>query len=226
MIFGIALVLAIPAAQAKKNRPKEVFPLHPLTPDQKRLVDESMTHEKTVIRQIEKSTPVVQTYIQNMRPDPHLYQIPVSDQFMVGRVDFGKAFVADEYSMRQEHTSFFGGSMKFVSQLTKAFHLENSPTGFMSMMFLDPTSYDEQHYNFQFVRREFLGTVRTWVFDVRPKQNGVGRFIGRIWIEDQDGNLVRFNGTYINNPNNDTSHYFHFDSWRMNLQPGLWAPAA
>lgn len=226
MIFGIALVLAIPAAQAKKNRPREVFPLHPLTPEQKHLVDESMTHEKTVIRQIEKSTPVVQTYIQNMRPDPHLYQIPVSDQFMVGRVDFGKAFVADEYSMRQEHTSFFGGSMKFVSQLTKAFHLENSPTGFMSMMFLDPTSYDEQHYNFQFVRREFLGTVRTWVFDVRPKQNGVGRFIGRIWIEDQDGNLVRFNGTYINNPNNDTSHYFHFDSWRMNLQPGLWAPAA
>jgi hypothetical protein len=104
-----------------------------------------MTHEKAIIRQIEKSTPVVQTYIQNMKPDPHLYQVPVSDQFMIGRVDFGKAFVADEYEMRQPHTRFFGGSLKFVSQLTKAFHLENSPTGFMAMMFIDPTAFDMQH---------------------------------------------------------------------------------
>ena len=24
----------------------------------------------------------------------------------------------------------------------------------------------------------------------------MGRFYGRVWIEDQDGNVVRFNGTY------------------------------
>ena len=46
------------------------------------------------------------------------------------------------------------------------------------------------------MRREFLGSVRTWVFDVHPKVTGMGRFYGRIWIEDQDGNVVRFNGTY------------------------------
>ncbi|HKR28106.1 MAG TPA: hypothetical protein VJS11_11650 [Acidobacteriaceae bacterium] len=226
MMLGIALLLAVPASQAKQHPPRQVFPLHPLTPQQQQLIQQSMTHEKAIIRQIEKSTPVVQTYIQNMRPDPHLYQIPVSDQFMIGRVDFGKAFVADEYAMREPHTRFFGGSLKFVSQLTKAFHLENSPTGFMAMMFIDPTAFDMQHYNFQFVRREFLGTVRTWVFDVEPKQRGVGRFIGRIWIEDQDGNIVRFNGTYINSPNEENTHYFHFDSWRQNMQAGLWAPAA
>ncbi len=113
-----------------------------------------------------------------------------------------------------------------MSDLTRAFHLENSPTGFMAMMFIDPSGFDEQHYSFQFVRREFLGTVRTWVFDVRPKEKGPGRFFGRIWVEDQDGNVVRFNGTYLANPNDDISHYFHFDSWRMNVQPGVWAPAA
>ncbi len=99
----------------------------------------------------------------------------------------------------------------------------------MQMMFLDPTGFDQQHYVFSFVRREFLGSVRTWVFDVHPKADvkGMGRFYGRIWIEDEGGNVVRFNGTYTGPTDEDSSkHYFHFDSWRMNVQPGIWLPVA
>lgn len=199
----------------------------PLTPQQQRLVQEAIAREKVIVKQIQKSTPVVQSYIQDLRPDQKLYQVPVSDQYMIGRVDFGKAFVADEYAQRSQGShGWFGGSFHFMSELTKAFHLENSPTGFMAMMFIDPTGFDRQHYNFTFVRREFLGTVRTWVFDVQPREKGTGRFFGRIWVEDQDGTVVRFNGTYITNPNEEANHYFHFDSWRMNVQPGVWAPAA
>ena len=93
-------------------------------------------------------------------------------------------------------------------------------------MFLDPISFDQQHYDFSYVRRDFLGAVRTLVFDVHPKPGtGSGRFTGRIWIEDQGGNIVRFNGTYTGgNQDDDSSSYFHFDSWRENLQPGLWLP--
>jgi hypothetical protein len=69
--------------------------------------------------------------------------------------------------------------------------------------------------------------VRTAVFDVHPKVKGMGRFFGRIWIEDQDGNVVRFNGTYTGPNEEDSSkYYFHFDSWRMNVQPGEWLPVA
>jgi hypothetical protein len=225
-VLGLTILLSVPASWAKKE-PRVAAPV-PLTPQQQRLVQEAIAREKVIVRQIQKSTPVVQSYIQDMRADQKLYQVPVADQYMIGRVDFGKAFVADEYAQaqRNEHHGFFGGSFSFVSELTKAFHLENSPTGFMAMMFIDPTSFDQQHYDFVFVRREFLGTVRTWVFDVRPKEKGAGRFFGRIWVEDQDGNVVRFNGTYISNPNDEANHYFHFDSWRMNVQPGVWAPAA
>ena len=53
------------------------------------------------------------------------------------------------------------------------------------MMFLDPKGFDNQHYVFSYVRREFLGSVRTWVYDVHPKVSGMGRFYGRIWIEDR-----------------------------------------
>ncbi len=228
VILGMAALMCAPISQARTHR--RAFAPVPLTPTEQRLVQEAIVRERTTRQQVARSTPVVQTYIQDMRPDPKLYQVPVDDQYMLGRVDFGKAFTADEYSMRnyEEGTKhhFFSGSLHFVSDMTKAFHLENSPTGFMAMMFIDPTGFDEQHYTFSFVRREFLGTVRTYVFDVEPKVKGPGRFLGRIWVEDQDGNIVRFNGTYINNPNSDVSHYFHFDSWRMNVQPGVWAPAA
>jgi hypothetical protein len=56
----------------------------------------------------------------------------------------------------------------------------------------------------------------------------MGRFYGRIWIEDQDGNIVRFNGTFTGRPNPRMTRatYFHFDSWRINVQPGIWLPVA
>ncbi len=55
----------------------------------------------------------------------------------------------------------------------------------------------------------------------------MGRFYGRIWIEDEGGNVVRFNGTYTGPSSEDASkYYFHFDSWRMNVQPGIWLPVA
>jgi hypothetical protein len=65
--------------------------------------------------------------------------------------------------------------------------------------------------------------VRCLVFDVTPlEKKSNGRFLGRIWVEDQDYHIVRFNGAY--GGNGHSSWYFHFDSWRTNVQPGLWLP--
>jgi hypothetical protein len=107
------------------------------------------------------------------------------------------------------------------------FRFTYNPLGFTEMMFLDPSGFDQNHYVFSFVRREFIGSVRTWVFDVYPKDASQGRFLGRIWIEDQDDNIVRFNGSFTPPSNEDPSrYYFHFDSWRLNVQPGIWLPVA
>ncbi|MGB6609178.1 MAG: hypothetical protein WBE63_05545, partial [Acidobacteriaceae bacterium] len=85
--------------------------------------------------------------------------------------------------------------------------------------------FDFAHYRFRFVRREFLGSVRTWVFDVKPRPGtGKGRFIGRIWVEDQDANIVRYTGTFSGGGHLQV--YFHFDSWRGNVQPSVWLPMA
>ncbi|MBX6360260.1 hypothetical protein [Pseudacidobacterium ailaaui] len=219
-----AVILAAGAAHAKTQK---FAPPVPLSPEQSALVQKAIAQEKTIVKAIQQHTPVVQTYIQNMRPDPQLYSVPDSDQYMLGRVDFSKAFYNKGYEAKPSRHGFFKGSMNFLSGLTKSFDLSYSPTGFMDMMFLDPVSFDQQHYDFSYVRREFLGSIRTMVFDVHPKPGtGAGRFFGRIWIEDQDGNIVRFNGTYTNSKNSDITRYYHFDSWRMNLQPEVWLPVA
>jgi len=226
-ILGLAVALSVSLAHAKKH--DQYARMTPLTPQQSALVQRAIAREHATIALIRKSTPVVQTYIQNMRPDPKLYAVPVSDDYSIARVDFGKAFTAENYDPRATHHGFFAGTKKYLGDLTKVFNISYSQTGFMDMMFMDPTSFDRQHYDFSFVRREFLGSVRTWVFDVRPKPgiNSTGRFFGRIWIEDTGDNIVRFNGTFSEGKHfmeGDQLHYFHFDSWRTNIQPGEWLP--
>ena len=222
-LLALGASLAAAPAFAKKEKPLQLVPL---TPDQKELVLKSMAQEKETVKQIAKHTPVVQTYIQNLRPDPVQFQVPVSDQYFIGRVDFGKTFSNDQYDARATKRGLLRGSLNYVTGLSKAFELQYSATGFTDMMFLDPVGFDLQHYDVSFVRREFIGNVRTAVFDVKPKAKaGAGRFFGRIWIEDRDAHIVRINGTYTSNPNDEDTHYYHFDSWRTNLQEGVWLPA-
>ena len=221
-ITSLLLTFCVSAAQAKTK----YQPPMALSPEQSALVQKAIAAEKVTIKQIQKHSPLVQTYIQNMKPDQVLYAVPESDQYLLGRVDFGKSISDTSYSSEGSSKGMFKGSMRYVSGLTKAFKMQYISAGFMEMMFLDPISFDQQHYDFSYVRRDFLGAVRTLVFDVHPKPGtGSGRFTGRIWVEDQAGNIVRFNGTYTGgNTDDDSSAYFHFDSWRENLQPGLWLP--
>jgi hypothetical protein len=92
------------------------------------------------------------------------------------------------------------------------------------MIYLDMYGFDRQHYNFEYVRREFLGEVRCLVFDINPdRKNDKGRFVGRIWVEDQDYHIVRFNGAY--GGSSMISNYFNFDSWRTNAGKNQWLPS-
>ena len=227
----LLITLCVSCAYAKKNQPK-YSQVHQLTPEQAALVERAIVREKVLIKNIQQRTPLVETYIQNTRPDVKLYQVPVSDEYMLSRIDFGKGFFDESYQPRSKKAThgFFKNSLGSITGLTKALKLDThftyNPLGFTMMMFVDPKGFDNQHYVFSYVRREFLGSVRTWVYDVHPKVSGMGRFYGRIWIEDQDGNIVRLNGTFTPpKAEDDSRYYFHFDSWRINIQPGIWLPA-
>jgi hypothetical protein len=226
------LLLAIGGTSAFARKQPKFQQAHQLTPEQAALVQRAVARERVLIQNIEQRTPLVETYIQDTAPDVKLGTVPVDDVYMLSRVDFSKGFFDKSFTPRSEQQKskgFFRNSLGSIAGIGKALGLDSKFTynslGFTEMMFLDPTSFDESHYVFNYVRREFLGSVRTWVFDVHPIVSGPGRFFGRVWIEDQDGNIVRFNGTFTPPGNEDSSkYYFHFDSWRQELQPGLWLP--
>ena len=229
----LLLILGTTCAYARREPKYEQT--RKLTPEQAAVVQRAIAREKVLIRDIQLRTPLVETYIQDTRPDPNLYEVPIDDHYMLSRIDFSKGFFDQRFAPRSEAAKrgFFKGSLGAITDLTKVLKLDThftyNPIGFTEMMFIDPSGFDTQHYVFSYVRREFLGSVRTWVFDVHPRPDvkGAGRFFGRIWIEDQGDNIVRFNGTYTSSKSeNSSDYYFHFDSWRMEMQPRLWLPVA
>jgi Peptidase family M48 len=189
----------------------------PTTIDQ--VVDRIVSRENAEVTALKQYTPLVETYIQNTRQDKELGQVPAGDKYFLSRADLAKGV---ELRPMTEN----GGKHGLLSGLGGLFSssMQYLPRGFLQMIFVDNTGFDRQHYRFEYVRREFLGEVRCLVFDLTPLPNaGKGRFIGRVWVEDQDYVIVRFNGTY--NPGSRSNYYFHFDSWRVNAGPGLWLPA-
>jgi hypothetical protein len=160
----LMITLSLNVAFAKKEPKYETA--HQLTAEQAALVEKAIAREKIIIKNIQQRTPLVETYIQEMRPDDKMYQVPTGDTYMLNRVDFRKTFTDKPYAARsQKSHGFFKGSLSAFSNIGKALHLDKetfNDNGFTQMMFLDPTGFDQQHYVFSYVRREFLGSVRTW----------------------------------------------------------------
>ena len=106
----------------------------------------------------------------------------------------------------------------------------NVGDAFAAMVAPDWRELDRKRYEFTYVRREFLGESRCFVFDVRPLRDGKEGFVGRIWIEDRDYNLVRFNGASRGSEETlsgvlKRTLSFHMDGWRVNVAPGVWVPS-
>ena len=184
-------------------------------------IDLIIAREHDEISVIRQYNPIVETYVQDMKPDAEMGIVPVKDHYFLGQADWSKGISDD--SMLEKKKSKVSGFNPFS-------HLEGSssavPHGFMQMIFIDVEHFDRQHYQFTYVGREFLGEVRCAIFDVVPlPKAGRDSFYGRIWAEDQGFTIVRFNGMFASSGNEGTGNNLHFDSWRMNLQPHVWLPA-
>ncbi len=189
----------------------------PVSVDQ--VVDQIIEREHALINFLKNRTPLVETYLQNLTPDTKLGATPKEDHYFLGRLDMGESIDRRDYLIKQ--TSF---QKNLMGGVTKLFRIQYQPMGFSWMVFADRQNFDRNHYNFKFVHREFQGEVKCLVFDVTPKKGaGNGLFEGRIWVEDQEYNIVRLNGTYVPRPKN--AYFFHMDSWRLNLVRGYWVPA-
>lgn len=197
----------------------------PTTMDQ--VVDRVILREKALVKFLEPRTPIVETYLQDLTQDPQLGPIPQTDHYFLGRMDLSDSINRDDFlsdKSKGGKDSDEGMEKRLLGGFTKLFKFQYQPLGFSWMIYADRNDFDRQHYDFHYARREFLGDVRCLVFDVTPRKDaGRGRFLGRIWVEDQEFNIVRLNGTY-SHPSRNT-YFFHMDAWRLNLTPGYWVPA-
>jgi hypothetical protein len=221
-VIAVFLLLTLSAnAQPSANRAASASTASASAPStmMDQVVDRALEREHALIEMLKTRTPLVETYLQNLKFDPQVGPTPVQDHYFLGRMDLGESMDRRDYLSKD--TSF---ESHLLGGFTKLFKFKYKPMGFSWMIYADRDDFNRHIYDFKYVHREFLGDVRCIVFDVSAKKGtGKGRFRGRIWVEDQDYNIVRLNGTYEPRPRN--AYFFHMDSWRLNLIPGYWVPA-
>jgi hypothetical protein len=182
------------------------------------VLDHVVQREHFFMAQMRHMHPMVETYLQDLKNDKEGNSIPEKDQYFLGRLDMSEG--AEDVSF----TGQPGFGRRVMKRLTGMYGSHYLPLGFAQMVVVD-ADFQKRNYDFTFVRREFLGEIRCLVIDLHPKEGQkTVHFLGRIWVEDQDYNIVRFNGTYAPQPKGN-NFFFHFDSWRLNLRPGVWLPA-
>src|SRR5487761_642588 len=212
------------AAQTQPAQPSQHLVITPSQPDTLAgITDRIIAREHQEVALLRHYSPIVETYIQDMKWDPQLGVVPTKDHYYLGVAELDKGVV--DRSMLRDSDSGWKAKLNPIKDMTSLLGNSYVPAGFLQMIFVDPIYFDKQHYKFDYVRQEFLGAVKCYVFDVKPlPKSGDGRFQGRIWVEDQDYAIVRFNGVFV--PIARTFGWnLHFDSWRTNVAPNVWIPS-
>jgi hypothetical protein len=180
------------------------------------IIGRMIKREHDEIAAFDLYSPIIETYIQEVKFKQAFGTVPKSDHYFLGQADFRGRLKVHKMTEGVKKGSFLWSF---------------NPAGFLQMVYIDRGEFDKVHYRFKYSGREFLGEVRCLIFDVSPAPKVLGaRFVGRIWVEDQDFTVVRINGRYapaihFSWKTIEDEYYLHFDSWRTNVKAGLWLPS-
>jgi hypothetical protein len=86
------------------------------------------------------------------------------------------------------------------------------------------TTEDLPKYQVDYAGKEKLDELSTYVFNVKPKEYRKGEryFEGRIWVDDQDLQVVKVQGQAV--PEVGNQKFPHFESYRENIDGRYWFP--
>lgn len=86
------------------------------------------------------------------------------------------------------------------------------------------TAEDLPKYQIEYVGKEKIDELNTYVFNVKPKAMHKGeRYLeGRIWVDDQDLQIVKVKGQAV--PEVGDQKFPHFESYRENIDSKYWFP--
>ena len=212
-----AAFTATARAQAADQKTSQAAAHEPVTAND--IVDRMSQAERAVLVRLKTYHPLIEVYVQNLAPDEARGWVPTDDNYFLGRLKFDDAPTLRPFGQKEPR-----GVM---------LHIRSAPNvadAFAAMVSPDWRVLERKRYEFTFVRREFLGESRCFVFDVKPLRDDKEGFVGRIWIEDRDYNLVRFNGASRGTDGElsgllKRTLSFHMDGWRVNVAPGVWVPS-
>lgn len=92
---------------------------------------------------------------------------------------------------------------------------------------LEPSAVSQ--YNVSYVGKEKIDELNLYVFDVTPKvipdpkKSKLRFFTGRIWVDDQDLQIVKTKGKAV--PETKTNKFPVVETWRENVDGKYWFPA-
>jgi hypothetical protein len=83
---------------------------------------------------------------------------------------------------------------------------------------------DIPKYQIDYVGKEKIDELNTYIFDVKPKSMVKGeRYLeGRVWVDDQDLQIVKVKGQAV--PEVGDQKFPHFESYRENIDGRFWFP--
>ena len=223
-LLGIALVsfLGIPssevgAAQTTQNSPPTSTASHKASTFEE-FANATIAQERRLAKLMRFYKPVIETYVQEQKTELEQTS-PKDDFYFLGRIRMaGNELTVRDFETR-EHAN---PDRKRLLRRVKPEVF--TAIDFAQAIFPDFGNFDRQNYEFKLVRWEMVNEVRCIVIDVTPRAGADNRgFVGRIWVEDLDNNIVRFTGTHTAKAY--AKHSFHFDSWRLNTLGSIWMPA-
>lgn len=138
---------------------------------------------------------------------------------ITGRFHRVSDIVYDDLGNRIEKITFFP-----ISTLKD---LELTPEDMQDLSGVQPfalTTQDLPKYQVDFKGKERIDELNTYMFDVKPKQYRKGEryFEGRIWVDDQDLQIVKVAGKAV--PEVGKQKFPRFESYRENIDGKYWFP--
>ncbi len=156
LLLGLLAALASPATAQTSAAAQ---------PSADQVIDRIAQAENELIERVRGYRPIVEAYIQEIAAEKDGLQLPMFDSYFLGRLEWQEGPVLALMANTKRVGKSAGERRGFL------------PDGFASMAAPDWKSMDRARYDFKLVRREFLGEVRTMVFDVVPRQGAERRIL-------------------------------------------------
>ncbi|HWO00527.1 MAG TPA: hypothetical protein VNS63_14805 [Blastocatellia bacterium] len=138
---------------------------------------------------------------------------------ITGRMRRTSDIVFDDRSNRIERITFFP-----PSSLTEVSLTQEDMQDLAGVQPFALTTDDLPKYQIDYIGKEKIDELTTYLFDVKPKQiiKGERYLRGKIWVDDRDLQIVKVAGQAVPEVNNQK--FPHFESYRENIDGRYWFP--